>query len=172
METTSFAEYFLEQDFLELLALSAGVAAGYLVLVSAGAAAVAGLRSGWTGARAFVLASALTLGLFVMLFTLFEAAALYFRHDPPGMGTERQGADREDFVSLAKAGFVLLYAIIPLAGAAIGFVVARRLRSTRPEKAAVAVGMAVAAFLALTFPLAEFKNACNIGEPLVLESSC
>jgi hypothetical protein len=37
---------------------------------------------------------------------------------------------------------------------------------------AVTVSIAVAAFLALTFPAAEFENACNIGEPIVLESSC
>jgi hypothetical protein len=149
VEKTSFAEYFLEQGFLELLALTAGIAAGYLVLVSIGAAAVAGVSSHWSGAGAFVLASAVTLALFVVLFTLYEAAALYLRYDPHGTGASRQGADREDFVILAKAGFVLLYTIIPLVGAATGYAVARRLRSARPGKAAVAVSLAVAAFLTL-----------------------
>jgi hypothetical protein len=172
METTSFGEYFLEQDFLALLALSAGIAAGYLVLVSAAAAAVAGVRSHWTGARAFVLASALTLALFVVLFTLFEAAALYLRYDPHGTGTERQGADREDFVSLAKTGFALLYVAVPLAGAGAGYAAARRLRSARPWPVAAAVTIAIVGFLALTFPFAEFENACNIGEGVVLEPSC
>jgi hypothetical protein len=171
VQTPSFGEYLLEQDFLELLALSAGIAAGYLALLSTGAA-VAALRSHVDSANAFVPASALTLALFVMLFTLFEAAALYFRYDPNGTGTERHGVDREHFVSLANAGFAVLYVVIPLVGAATGYVVARRLRSARPGRVAAAVSIAIIAFLALTFPLAEFENACNIGEPILLESSC
>jgi MFS family permease len=172
MESTGFGEYFLEQDFLVLLALTAGIAAGYLVVVSGGAAALAGLRSHSTGARPFLLASAVTLALFVMLFTLFEAAALYFRYDPHGTGTERQGADREEFVSLAKTGFALLYVAVPLVGAGAGYAVARRLRSAQPWRVAAAVTIAVVAFLALTFPFAEFENACNIGEGVILEPSC
>lgn len=171
MQTPSFGEYLLEQEFLELLALSAGIAAGYLAFLSTGAA-VASLRSRSDGTNAFVLASALTLALFVVCFTLFEAAALYFRYDPRGTGTERHGVDREHFVSLANAGFALLYFVIPLVGAAAGYVVARRLRSARPGRVAAAVSIAIVAFLVLTLPLAEFENACNIGEPIVLQSSC
>jgi hypothetical protein len=171
MQTPSFAQYFMEQGFLEILAMSAGIAAGYLVLTTA-AAAVAGLRLHLEATRPFAVASALTLALFVVCFTLFEAAALYLRYDPLGVGAERQGADREQFVSLAKMGFVVLYVAFPLIGAGTGYAVARRLQSVRPWRLALAVSISVAAFLALTFPAAEFENACNIGEPIVLESSC
>lgn len=135
-------------------------------------AAIADLRLAIGGTRSFAAASALTLGAFVVAFTLFEAAALYLRYDPFGVGAERQGADREQFVSLAKAGFVLLYAAVPLVGAGVGYVLARRLRSSRPRTVALAVSISVAAFLALTLPAAEFENACNIGEPVLLQSSC
>jgi hypothetical protein len=168
---TNFGHYFLEQGFLETLALSSGIAACYLALVTT-AAVIAGPRLRLDSGRAFVLALALVLGLFVLLFTLFEAAALYLRHDPHGTGTERQGADREDFVSLAKAGFGALYVAVPLAAAGAGYAVARRLRSARPWRVAAAVTIAVVAFLALTYPFAEFENACNIGEGVVLEPSC
>jgi hypothetical protein len=171
METTNFGSYFLEQGFLETLALGAGLAACYLALLTT-AAVIAGPRLRLDSGRAFVVASALVLALFVVVFTLFEAAALYLRYEPHGTGTERQGADRDDFVSLAKAGFGFLYVAVPLVAAAVGFAVARHLRSARPWRVAAAVTIAVIAFLAVTYPFAEFENACNIGEGVVLEPSC
>jgi hypothetical protein len=171
METTHFGDYFLEQGFLETLALGAGIAACYLALLTT-ATVIAGPRLRFDSGRAFVGASALALMFFVVAFTLFEAAALYLRYDPHGTGSERQGTDREDFVSLAKAGFGLLYVAVLLVAAGVGYAVARRLRSAWPWRVAAAVTIAVIAFLAVTYPFAEFENACNIGEGVVLEPSC
>jgi hypothetical protein len=171
METTNFANYFFEQGFLETLALAAGIAACFLALLTT-AAVISGPRLLFDSGRAFLAASALVLAFFVLAFTLFEAAALYLRFDPHGTGTERQGAERDDFVSLAKAGFVVLYVGVPLLAAGVGYGVARRLRSAQPWRVAAAVTIAVIAFLAVTYPFAEFENACNIGEGVVLEPSC
>jgi hypothetical protein len=163
----NFGRHFVEQEFFDVLAWSAGLAAGFfvvLVLVSAAAR-----RFGLGGLGPFLAASAATLAVFVVGFTLFEAAALYLRTN--GEGVQRHGADREHFVMLAKTGFALVYLATALVGAGAGYVLSRR-RVTHPGRVAVGVVGAVLVFLLLALPFAEFLNACNIGEAVVLDARC
>lgn len=162
-----FVRYSLEQNFADMLVLSTGLAAAFLVLFAV-AIAVA-RRLGFDGALPLLGAMTITLVLFVAGFTLFEAAALYLRTN--GSGIERHGADREQFVTLSKAGFALVYLATALIGTATGYLLSRR-RVRHPGRMAAAVGGAVLVFLLLALPFAEFANACNIGEAVFLDASC
>jgi hypothetical protein len=170
VETQTFTEYFRDQDFFKVLAVTAVLAGGFLVALGAAAViARRGLR--FDGVQPFLAASAIALGLYVVGFTLFEAAALYLRTDPHGGGIEKRGTDREQFVALAKTGFALLYLGVALTAAAVGYLVARS-RSAQPRLVALAALAGIFVFLLLTLPFADFLNACHVGEPFVLDSSC
>jgi hypothetical protein len=170
VETPTFIEYFRDQGFFEVLAVTAVLAGGFLFALAA--AAVIARRLRYDGVQPFLAASAIALGLYVVGFTLFEAAALYLRTNPHGGGIQKQGAERDQFVALAKTGFALLYFGVVLAAAAVGYLLARRRKSARPGLVAVASLAGIALFLLLTLPFADFENACNVGEPFVLDSSC
>lgn len=152
------------------LVFASGTAFAYWIPL-AGVVALVGRRRSWPSRRAFILALAATLALFAVGFTAYESLVLHLRHVPDGGGAERQGYDREHFVATAEAVFAAFYVSLLIVGAVLGFLFARA-RSRRPARVAVAAAAAVAVFLALTFPFAEFFNACNVGEPFVLDASC
>ena len=98
----------------------------------------------------------------------FELAAIALRSYPSG--GQLQGADWDAFRLLARAAFLSLYAVVLATAGAAGSLLGRRFGKGR----AVGIGSAVAvlAFMAITLPLAEFANACYVGEAFVLSSSC
>lgn len=162
-----FFGYFVEQDFPEVLVLLAAVAGAYAVLVLA-VVRLARRRLASGVGVAVAAGTCAALAVFVVGLTLFEAAALYYRHVPPGDGVQRHGADLERFYRAAALGFTMLYALVALAGAAAAALVARR-ESTRIRPAAAAALALVALFLVLTLPLVEFQNACDGGRPLLVD---
>jgi hypothetical protein len=66
---------------------------------------------------------------------------------------------------------VVLY-LATLAAAPLVGLVAGRLTGGAARVVAVASLAAVAAFLLVTAPAAEFLNACHIGRSIVLDTSC
>jgi hypothetical protein len=170
-QSPSFPQFFLEQEFDELFLLTAGVAATFLIVLAL-MAWVANVRFGFGAARTFVVGSAITLAVFVVGFTVFEAAALYLRTEPFGSGVQRDGREREHFVAVAKSAFAVLYVAVLVVGAATSYLLARRRTPERAARTALIVAVAILVFLTITFPFAEFINACEVGESFLLESSC
>jgi hypothetical protein len=168
--TTSFPEFMLEQSFDETVVYLAIPALVYLALLAAvwlvlrrrPKAAVLGV---------VLVSSAAALAVAVAGITLFEASALWFRSDPQGSGSQRQGTDYDDFFASARAAFFALYAGLVLLAVGIGFVTAR-VRGRSAAVAAAGCAIAVAGYLALTLPFVDFLNACNVGRPFVSDSRC
>ena len=146
---------------LELMGIFTAAAAVYLGVVALPTVALA-TRRRWPAVRAFVLALTLTLAFFAVGLGLFEMMILDLRPN---------GEDWERFAARAKLAFGVFYALVVTLGLALGFIFARG-RSASPLWVAVAVATAIVTFLGLTFPLAEFLNACYIGDSLVLDAHC
>jgi hypothetical protein len=156
---TSFPEFALEQGFARTLALLAISATVYLVLLAA-VSLLWRCFSKTPVLGAVLVSTAAVLVVAVLGITIFEASALWFA--PHGPGTERQGADYEDFFAAARALFFGLYASLVLLAVGGGFVIARR-RTDRAAVAAIGSGVAVIVYLVLTLPFVEFLNACYVG---------
>jgi hypothetical protein len=100
---------------------------------------------------------------------MFETVAAYFRHEPPGPGHQyRQGDAYRAFIDVARFGFFLLYGVVAALGGGMGYLANRR-AGGRGVMLTVAM---VVLFMLLTMPLAEFMNACAVGESFVLRGSC
>jgi hypothetical protein len=113
----------------------------------------------------------LVLAAFLVGLTLFEAAGLYYRHDPPGVGVQRSGEDLADFYFQFKLGFVLLYGGAIAFAAVAGHLAGRRLAGSGLTVAAVAVA-GTAGFLLFSFPAAEYQNSCDIGDSFFVDRHC
>jgi hypothetical protein len=170
VETTSFGDYFVEQDFFSVFHHFARLAAAYFI-VFAGMILILLRRR----RRRFVVTSlamaGLTLAAFLVGLTLFEAAGLYYRYDPPGVGVQRSGEDLADFYFQFKVVFVLLYGGAIAFAALAGHLVGRRFAGSGRTVAAVVVG-AMAGFLLFSFPAVEYQNSCDIGDSLFIDRHC
>ena len=166
----SFADYFVEQNFFSVFEHFAGLAAVYFLLFAGVILILLRRRP-----RRLVATSLVTAGLVIAAFlvglTLFEAAGLYYRHDPPGVGVQRSGEDLADFYFQFKLGFVLLYGGAIAFAAVAGQLAGRRLAGSGLTVAAVAVA-GTAGFLLFSFPAAEYQNSCDIGDSLFIDQHC
>ena len=164
-------DHALEQGFLQNLAVLVGIALAFGALVSAPAATLAA-RGDWkpTTMR-LALASVAGALFYAVVQAIYQAMALYFRTVPHGSGFEREEVGYESFVFRAGVVFVIVIALALLVAAALGYVLAPRTSARRSHLALAGAG-AVLVFVALTLPFVDFLNACNVGRPFVLDSSC
>jgi hypothetical protein len=166
---TSFAEHVVQVfGDIRLLAIPSLV----FLAVVAGVLFFLRRRLGVPDATAILVSVAGVLVVTVLGIALFEAAALWYRSVPHGSGHERQVGDFEDFYSLARGGFIALYASLVLVAVGSGWMLGRMLVN-RGAAVAVVTGMAIVAFLVLTFPVVEFMNACYVGRSFLIDDvSC
>jgi hypothetical protein len=170
MEAASFADYFVEQGFFSTFEHLARLAAAYF-LVFAGVSLILLRRRPRRLVVTSLVTAGLTLAAFLVGLTLFEAAALYYRYDPPGVGVQRSGEDHADFYFQFKVAFVLLYGAAIAFAAVVGHLAGESLAGSGRTVAAVAVA-ATAGFLLFSFPAVEYKNSCNIGDSLFIDRHC
>jgi hypothetical protein len=170
MEAASFADYFVEQGFFSTFEHFARLAAAYF-LVFAGVSLILLRRRPRRLVVTSLVTAGLTLAAFLVGLTLFEAAALYYRYDPPGVGVQRSGEDNADFYFQFKVVFVLLYGGAIAFAALAGHLVGRRFAGSGRTVAAVAVA-ATAGFLLFSFPAVEYQNSCDIGDSLFIDRHC
>jgi hypothetical protein len=162
-----------------MLIVDAEIVLGVLVVLGVPALAFLVLlaaASWWRARRAgrsvtwrFLRSVAAAVLLFVVAVSLFETVAAYFRHEPPGPGHQyRQGDAYRVFIDAARFGFFLLYGVVAALGGGMGYLANRRAGG---RGVMITVAMVVL-FMLLTMPLAEFMNACAVGESFVLRGSC
>lgn len=157
----AFAEYFFEQELWRTFVFLVLAAAIYAAVVAA-ALTLFRRRLGLSTVRAIVVASGIALLAAAVGITLFETSALWFRSVPHGSGHQRQGESLDEFYRWAEVAFFSLYAFLVLLGGSFGFAFGKL-------RAAAVTAVVVAAFLALTLPVVEFENACNVGRPMVTD---
>lgn len=147
--------HFIEQQGWWVAILLGALAIGYLVLVSA----VAFLLKRRLGvdAKAFLGAVAISVGMFVVMMTVYQNLALYFRSVPPGSGLERQ--DRT-FAFLATIGVWFTCGL----HLAFAWWLGRRVGPSR--RGAIMTMGTVALFFVLGFPWIDFISQCMIGRGL------
>lgn len=162
----TFLDYFREQGFVSVL-LTAALAAGLYTGLVCGLRWLLRRWSGRSPSGAGVTGLAAALGTWTFGITLFEAAALYWRHDPPGSGAQRQGQGLERFYRAAELGFGALYAAVVVV-AVVAPLLARRRSGERGSALTVSVAGTLA-FLVLTLPAVEFQSSCDVGRPILVE---
>lgn len=157
------------EDALAILGISGSAALIYNTLVGVLAWRL-GRKWGHQAALGYWLAVALGLLLFVAALVGLMAAAVHFRHDPPGSGAERQGSNRYLYVFLAHGALATVYLLIVIVSAALRYAASHRAgRSKIVTRASVAT---IVLFMLLTWPFVEFLNACFIGQPFLLNMNC
>jgi hypothetical protein len=168
---TSFPTFFFEQGFdRELFRL--GIASLIFLVALASVLFFLRRRLSVPVVTAVAASSALVLVVAVVGITLFEAAALWYRSVPHGSGHERPGGGAEDFYSWARVGFIALYAGLVLIAIGCGWVLGVA-RTRRGAAVAAVTGIAIVVYLALTLPLVEFQNTCNVGRSFLIDNvSC
>jgi ABC-type Na+ efflux pump permease subunit len=150
----SFSAFFGEQQYDELLLISIVGAVIYGVLL-AGLAVTERRRWGRNSVR-FFAASIVSVVLFVVALTLYQAVAHYYRFDPPGSELERSLEGFDEWKQLARAGFVALYLVALALTAALGYALGRRF-------VALASTGALLVFMVGTFVFVDTTNACDVG---------
>jgi lysylphosphatidylglycerol synthetase-like protein (DUF2156 family) len=152
--TESFSAFFGEQQYDELLAISVVGAVIYGLLL-AGLAVTERRRWGRNSVR-FFAASIVSVVVFVVALTLYQAAAHYYRFDPPGSELERSLEGFDQWKQLARAGFVALYIVALALTAALGYALGKRF-------VALASAAALLVFMVGTFVFVDTTNACDVG---------
>lgn len=155
LAATNPVSHFIEQQGWWVSILLGVLTIGYLILVAA-VALLLRRRLG-VGIKELLGALAISLGVFVVVMTIYENLALYFRSVPPGSGFERH--DRT-FAFLATIGVWVIYGL----HLALAWWLGRRRIPDR--RGAIMTTGAVAVFFVLTFPWVDFLSQCMIGRGL------
>lgn len=106
-------------------------------------------------------------GVFAALLLLYAGVASALRVDP-ATGSYRSGSALEDYVALARASLVVVYA----AGLALAAVIGAASAHGERVGPAVANVRSVGAFMLLVAPVSEFVAECYANVTLVLRPSC
>lgn len=123
--------------------------------------------------RTLWLSIVLSLIAVVITIPLFHGIAGLFRYDPPGSILSGMGRYREDwqvYSSAARIVFFVLYGLLVASGGVVGYVRARQVHQGKTVGIGTALGVLI--YLMISMPIADFANACIIGEPFLLPVAC
>jgi hypothetical protein len=146
-----------------LMMLGMAVAAGGLYALLVGGLVAAIPVPGNRRRSLMVLLSLLisVMALSVVL-TMFQAVSFSLR----GRAT-----DFEVFVFWGGVAFFTLYGTLLVLSAVVGYILGSRRTGEGPLTGGI-TAVALALFLALTFPVVEFANSCFVGRAIILSAMC